>query len=452
MQEHIRDVAVVGTGMAGLVTAYLLHHDPQQRFRVRLIDKNSRPSLAAESIALPVASKHATWADVPMRAFAGGFYHNLVRMYDYLDIDYHQQPFLFNFVRLLPPLKGRPGHTPTSPAPLEPYMIHASNFHQWPPLLRGDMFQWSMEVAMVLICYLWFTLCCFLVAPAQSSNGEGESLNAYLQRIRLPQAYITRYLLPMISSVSTCTHAEMLRFPASDVLAYKRQTHRQPHFVVTDGVHTVQEKLLRGIDVRLGVESTRVVSAAHDDGSLLTTCVDGSESTERFDLIVLAVAPDAAARIFEPLRTQMQHVPMTMVQTVAHTDSTNLVRAGTSKHHAASGDAVTTQQIYLCTNEDTTEAVHVQPNSLLVTTNPLTPIDPSKIIRSARFPRVLRNPTSQLLINKISEGRADKGWNNGDDGVYLAGGWCWDGMVLLEGCVVSAMRIARDLGVDVPWK
>ena len=35
--------------------------------------------------------------------------------------------------------------------------------------------------------------------------------------------------------------------------------------------------------------------------------------------------------------------------------------------------------------------------------------------------------------------------------MYLAGGWCWDGMVLLEGCIVSAMRIARDLGVDVPW-
>lgn len=34
-----REVAVVGTGMAGLVTAYLLHHDPQQRFRVRLVDK-----------------------------------------------------------------------------------------------------------------------------------------------------------------------------------------------------------------------------------------------------------------------------------------------------------------------------------------------------------------------------------------------------------------------------
>jgi hypothetical protein len=43
-------------------------------------------------------------------------------------------------------------------------------------------------------------------------------------------------------------------------------------------------------------------------------------------------------------------------------------------------------------------------------------------------------------------------WRNGDDNVYLVGGWRWDGMVLLEGCVVSAMRIADALGIDVPWR
>ena len=42
-------------------------------------------------------------------------------------------------------------------------------------------------------------------------------------------------------------------------------------------------------------------------------------------------------------------------------------------------------------------------------------------------------------------------WRNGDGNVWLVGAWCWDGMVLLEGCVVSAMRVTRDLGVEVPW-
>lgn len=48
--------------------------------------------------------------------------------------------------------------------------------------------------------------------------------------------------------------------------------------------------------------------------------------------------------------------------------------------------------------------------------------------------------------------KKDLSWRNGDGNVWLVGAWCWDGMVLLEGCVVSAMRVASDLGVDVSWR
>lgn len=34
-----KTVAVVGTGMAGLATAHLLHQDPQKRYQVTLIEK-----------------------------------------------------------------------------------------------------------------------------------------------------------------------------------------------------------------------------------------------------------------------------------------------------------------------------------------------------------------------------------------------------------------------------
>lgn len=37
--SHTKTVAVVGTGMAGLATAHLLHQDPQKRYQVTLIEK-----------------------------------------------------------------------------------------------------------------------------------------------------------------------------------------------------------------------------------------------------------------------------------------------------------------------------------------------------------------------------------------------------------------------------
>lgn len=35
-------VAVVGSGMAGLVTAYLLHRDPKQRYQVTVYEEVNR--------------------------------------------------------------------------------------------------------------------------------------------------------------------------------------------------------------------------------------------------------------------------------------------------------------------------------------------------------------------------------------------------------------------------
>lgn len=395
-----------------------------------------------------------------MRAFAGGFYQNLIRMYDYLAVSYHAQPFLFSFTRLP---KTQQASSATSCIP-GPQMVYASNFHQIPPLPRTvDFIQWLVEAVYAVICYFWFTFCCFFIAPYeedQRARVPSETLDHYLRRIWLPQTYVVNYLLPLISSVCTCSHHELLCFPASDVLAYKRQTHRQQHFVVTSGVQSVQQKLLKGIKVRLGINLTQVTP--QKDGVQITYSTDnGQTMSEHFDLVVLAVSPDVAASLFSPLNSQLSAIPTTTVETVAHTDETSIIpmlRAISSSlpKTQKSNFSSHTQRIHFFSNDSITEAVHEQPNSIFVTTNPLFPLDKSKIIRSARFTRVLRSPQSRMLINSIfsdrSQGKVSPdSWRSGDNGVYLAGGWCWDGMVLLEGCIVSAMRVAADLGVTVPW-
>ena len=390
---------------------------------------------------------------MPMRAFAAGFYSNLMRMYDYLGVKYHSQPFLFSFSRL----------DSNSSSGSSPYMVHASNFHQIPPVPRNrDLFQWIAEVIYVLIFYLWFALCCFFVSPSEpSASSPGETLDQYLRRIRLPEYYVASYLLPLISSVCTCSHQQLLEFPASDVLEYKKRTHRQNHYVVTDGVYTVQEKLLKGVDVRLGVHLTSV-SPTSNGVEVKARNSNGEETTEFFDLAVLAVSPDVVASIFEPLQSTLKHIPTTTVSTVAHTDYATIptmLRASNKGSGSVSNSS--SQSIHFLSNTSITESIHEQPNSMLVTTNPLSSIDPSKTIQSASFTRVLRTPQSRLLINGLfredgkqetANGPLSNKWRNGDNGVYLAGGWCWDGMVLLEGCIVSAMRVAFDLGVEIPWE
>jgi predicted NAD/FAD-binding protein len=380
-----------------------------------------------------------------MRAFAGGFYNNLKKLYDHLEIPYHAQPFLFEFAEA----------QKSSSTQYSSYFVHASSLHQLPPRPSTvGIIQYLLEVLYLAACYIWFSSCCFLMGPY-----SGETLHHYLERTRTPQRFVTYYLLPLISSVTTCPHEALLNFPASDVTEYKRRTHMAPHYTVATGVHTVQKRLARGIEYELGAFVKAV--EPQEKGVKLSWQKDGEAlRTEYFDRIILAVAPDIVSQIFEPLRYHMARMPTTIVKSTVHSDRSVLVEANGLRNTFENRGA---QWICLRTSTDgttKTESHHVQPSSAIVTTCPYTRLDPSLVLHSAKFTRVLRNPESQKIVNAVfgehqrafGDEKSVPQWRSGDDNVWLAGGWCWDGMVLLEGCVVSAMRIARAFDVEIPWQ
>jgi predicted NAD/FAD-binding protein len=377
-----------------------------------------------------------------MRAFAGGFYQNLKALYDHLGVPYRSQPFLFEFA------KG----SSTKDAS---YFVHASNLHQLAPRPRVvGTIAYLVEVLYLLVCYGWFSICCLLFAPFQ-----GETLRRYLGRTWIPQYFATYYVVPLLSSVTTCPHDVLLNFPASDLIEYKRRIHRAPHYTVSAGVQAVQDQLIQGIDYELGATVKAVES--RDDGVRISWEKNGGGvRTDDFERVILAVAPDIVARIFEPLQYCMNRMPTAIVESVVHMDRSVLEETEVVKKAAAKYGA---QHIYLRTSTSgvqQTESHHIQPCGAVVTTCPFNRIDPALVLQSVKFTRVLRSPESQRIVNAIfgadqehySDDKVVPQWRSGNGNVWLAGGWCWDGMVLLEGCVVSAARIAEDFGVDVPWR
>jgi predicted NAD/FAD-binding protein len=406
------------------------------------------PSLSLDAASMTVVNaeqKSEDRVDLPMRAFAGGFYNNLKALYDHLKVPYHSQPFLFEFAKA----SKFPATNETS------YFVHASNLHQLAPRPSAvGAIQYLLEVFYLIACYGWFSLCCLFIAPH-----AGETLRQYLGRTWTPQRFVTYYLLPLMSSVTTCPHEALLNFPASDLTEYKRRTHRAPHYTVSEGVKSAQDLLIKGIDYELNA-AVKAVEPQEEGVNIWWEQAGSGMCMERFDVVVLAVAPDVVGHVFKPLQHHMARMPTTVVESVVHTDRSVLKETTAIRRAVKGHDA---QHIYLRTSSDSdtkTESHHVQSCGAIVTTCPYSPLDPSLVMHSAKFTRVLRSPESQRIVNAIfGEGlqsyEDDKSvprWRSGEGNVWLAGGWCWDGMVLLEGCVVSAMRIARDLGVEVPWQ
>lgn len=416
-----------------------------------------------------------------MRASAGGYYDNLMRMYRHVGIPLHPIRFLFAFAKAA---TGASSKT----VPLTPqdaasatgaYFIHASNLHQlFPPRPQNrSLMAYIFEVMYLIICHFWFSVACFFVAPHTSSaapGGECEDLEEYLRRIWLPRRYTTHYLLPLMSSVSTCSHQEMLRFPASDVVNYKRKSTGQQHYAVCGGADQVQRKLVQGIqDVRL---NTRVLSAEKQDDKvcLRFQTSDNKVTTQTFDRLIMAVSPDVAGRLYSPVHDLLRDIPTVYAESsvLTHSARTHSVvgyggqgeGALSCAHHT--GGAMPAQVLTFRTlfnGEDRkTEAMHSMPSGVVVSTCPFAPDSAKGTLHSAGFTRTLRTKHSRSVVQAMmredpstTEGKGDDEtatWVNGQDNVWLAGAWCWDGMVLLEGCVVSAMRVAQDLGVTAPWQ
>jgi hypothetical protein len=226
--------------------------------------QGNKPSLNSATFALlDPSSQCERRIDLPMRAFAGGFYKSLRNMYDYLDVWYQAQPFLFSFVKVLANNNTRDNGRER----LRPHFVHSSNNHRIPPIRpQGRLFvNWVLDVIYVAVCYVWFTVCCFLIEPRRAArDSDCESLGQYLRRTRMPWAFVEDYLLPLLCSVATCSHEELLGFPASDVVEYKRRTQGAQHHVVSGGINTVQKKLMKGLDIRFGAMVTRVERLAGD--------------------------------------------------------------------------------------------------------------------------------------------------------------------------------------------
>ncbi|KAJ6441194.1 monooxygenase [Purpureocillium lavendulum] len=473
-----QSVAIVGTGLAGLTAAYLLRNDDDQRYDVTLFEQASSPADALSFDSASVAVRDDKTGvveriDLPMRACAGGYYANLMRMYDYLGVPLHPVRFLFVFAKALAssaaavssPLgeAARPEEAGSAPGS---YFVHASNLHQTPPPWPGSrgVFAHVFEILYLVVCQLWFSVACFLVPPATGDGGhDGETLADYLERVWLPRRYVSHYLLPLMSSVSTCDHADMLAFPASDVVNYKRLSHGQQHYAVCGGVHQVQSRLVRGMrDIRLGC---RVVCVETGDGGVLVRWQRGAGEAEeeRFDRVVLAVSPDVAARVFSPLSAALGKMPTRWVESSVLSPRpgafsvTNADLSETCAHHRddrSPSQVITFRSVF--GDGAHTEALHAMPGGVLVSTLPLRSVEDKAVLKAAGFTRTLRTPASRAATRRVmGEGAASDGrahWVNGEGGVWLAGSWCWDGMVLLEGCVVSAMRVADDLGVRIPWR
>lgn len=417
-------IAVVGSGVSGLTTAWLL----SRRYQVTLFEAGDY--LGGHTNTVDVTLEGVTYpVDTGFLVFNERTYPNLIALFDLLGVDSVETEMSFAVSLETPDLEWA-GST------------LATIFGQKRNLLRREF--WSM-----LSDILRFN---------RSSAGwlathpdTQRTLRDFLIKGRYSDAFANWYLLPMAAAIWSCPTAQMLDMPLASFVRFCQNhgllqiANRPTWRTVTGGGREYVRRIASTLrDVRLACP---VHSVARDAQGLRVTHANG---VERFEQVVLACHSDQAKSLLGFSATDLQRVLLSAIRyqpnrAVLHTDDALLPRDKKlwSAWNYFAGKGEPGQQpvgvSYLINK--------LQPlpfsTPVVVTLNPAREPDPSKVIAEFDYAHPVFDRAAIDAQQRLEEVQ-------GVGGIWFAGAWC--GYGFHEDGVKSALRVANSLGVLAPWQ
>ncbi|PFH54890.1 hypothetical protein AMATHDRAFT_134337 [Amanita thiersii Skay4041] len=314
-------VAVIGSGLTGLTTAYLLRRaldDPNTEFDVHLYEKEATIGMDAFSISLPVSEEQ--WRiDVPMRSFHAGYYPQLIAFYRSLGVTFRSMAYSYSFSTLTKSTsRGRHdimattiynGSSGFAGVSMPSYLrrLHSSskNHDFVISILRRAWIYWFFTTSSLVLLFCYLRTLVYAMPAFRPSSWKHMTLEAWCDDT-VPTNVVLRYLgfdaawtryirttlLPLFSAICTAPKDDILLHPVEEILDYIWLTFASHHLVVTNGVQNVVSKLiLNAGHIHLSSQITAVHSDPGDRQlvSISYSRPDGLHTDSGFHHVVFAV-------------------------------------------------------------------------------------------------------------------------------------------------------------------
>lgn len=274
-----------------------------------------------------------------------------------------------------------------------------------------------------------------------------ETLGEYLRRRGYSSTFRDNHLVPMASALWSSPSQRILDFPAVELIRFMAnhcmlQINDRPCWrVVTGGSQRYIDAMRRSwnVDARLDC-AVRSVRRHGDQVSILSMA-----GTENFDHVILACHADDSLRLLEEARPDERAILGGLGyqdnEVVLHTDARVLPRnrrawAAWNAHVPADPDAPCTVSYWMNALQSI-ESSH----ALIVSLNRNSEIDPSKVLQRRHYRHPVQNRASAAARLRKSE-------IQGRSRTWFAGA-CW-GFGFHEDGLRSAVEVASALGVEWP--
>ena len=459
---HGPRVAVVGSGLTGIVAAHILS---LVDVHVDIFERSSRIGMDSESVDVE-GDGGIERIDVPMRAFSRGYYPELTRLYHHLGIDFKPTNFSFSFAL---------GSGPQVPVPSFVYdgRMRSRRFHF--PTAKKNACSAFWDAFLISASYVML----IVLAMYHSWRGNTRNNSHRLARVTfgewasasaLSDVFICALLLPMMSSVLTANMDAVANTPANEMLEYVARSFLSEHFTVANGVQNVVTRLTAPVpkeNIHLGV-NIDAISIEGPTVTIHTSGTGGDDVHEGYTHVVFAtptpVSASMISQLYEPLpfddlrrrladmHHQLQQLRYVTSTVVVHSDKRVLPPAAQLWRDlnfvspcipsSPMGVEAATMASHIVWRKD--ERVLVQ------TTNPLPELMPEQQHTASRseFPRFVLSVESNAARKSFfcdgSLGKLQGSLGPKCPAVYVCGSWT-AGIPLLEGCVSSARLVSTDI-------
>ena len=293
-----------------------------------------------------------------------------------------------------------------------------------------------------------FNKICTRIAEAQKENEMRQPLSEFLKHHDFNEAFLNWYFLPMMGCIWSCPTDQMLKFPVATMIRFCHNhgliqvTNRPRWFTVKGGSRNYVQKIVNEVpDKRLNSP----VQLIERDESGVRVVTEGR--AERFDEVVICTHSDQALQMLKtPSQAEQIHLSAIRYQdnvAVLHTDESVLPSrqkawaAWNYERAADEGQESARVCLHYLLNK-------LQPlpfeQAVMVSLNPIKPIDPAKIISSIDYAHPvfdLAAIDAQQHIHKIQ----------GQHHTWFAGAWM--GYGFHEDGLKAGLGVARELLLEL---
>lgn len=419
----MKRIAVVGAGVAGLASAWLL----SRIARVTLFE--AAGDLGGHTHTVDVTVEGETFpVDTGFLVFNDRTYPNLCALFDTIGVTSVASEMSFS-VRIASENLEWAGSS------------LSTVFAQRRNLLRPDFWRMLKDIV---------RFNAEATAAIDRTPPLEGSLGAWLDQRRFGRAFREWYLLPMSAAIWSCPTSEMLEYPVATFLRFCHnhgllQINDRPQWrTVRGGGREYVRRLAAPLsDVRVG----SAVTAVTRDASGVT--VDVSGISERFDEVVLAVHGDQAL----PLLTDADERERQVLGAVRY--QPNLALLHTDESLLPRTRETWSAWNYLSGNErDGRRPVSVsylinrlQPlpcrTPVIVTLNPPVEPDPARVLRRLQY-------SHPIFDRPAIEAQQALPALQGRRHTWFCG--AWTGYGFHEDGLKSALLVANALGAQAPWQ